>query len=86
MLSNINNTAECYLMVDQDTVYPNSLHRRGGLHVDGYWEGEKYNSDTNTWSTPLPFHGPAHLSSSSRHLDHSNNKNDTQLILLSSNT
>jgi len=37
MLENIDNTDKIYLMVDQAFVKAGNTHRRGGLHVDGFW-------------------------------------------------
>jgi hypothetical protein len=37
MLDGIDNTDKIYLMVDQKFVKGGNTHRRGGLHVDGFW-------------------------------------------------
>lgn len=55
MLDGIETTKSIYLMVDQSPVKAGSLHRRGGLHIDGNWIA-------NDWQIPpshktLSFHG-----------------------------
>lgn len=37
MLHGIDHDGPVYLMVDQKEVKANQLHRRGGLHIDGFW-------------------------------------------------
>ena len=37
MLDGVDNSDKIYLMVDQAFVQAGTTHRRGGLHVDGYW-------------------------------------------------
>jgi len=37
MLVGIDHDGPVYLMVDQKEVKANQLHRRGGLHIDGFW-------------------------------------------------
>ncbi len=37
MLSTIDTTGTIYFMADQKYVKANNMHRRGGLHVDGFW-------------------------------------------------
>ena len=37
MLEKIDTTGPIYFMADQKYVKANSMHRRGGLHVDGFW-------------------------------------------------
>lgn len=38
MLDGVDADGPIYLMIDQDHVKAGSTHRRGGLHVDGYWQ------------------------------------------------
>lgn len=37
MLDGIDTDDDIYLMVDSSIVQANTLHRRGGKHIDGYW-------------------------------------------------
>lgn len=37
MMHGIDHDGPVYLMVDQKEVKANQLHRRGGLHIDGFW-------------------------------------------------
>lgn len=37
MLEKIDTNGPIYFMADQKYVRANSMHRRGGLHVDGFW-------------------------------------------------
>lgn len=49
MLDGIETDGPIYLMVDQKIVEPNMTHRRGGIHIDGYW-----NPGKQAWDTPGP--------------------------------
>lgn len=37
MLDGVKTDEPIYLMIDQGIVKPGTMHRRGGLHIDGYW-------------------------------------------------
>lgn len=37
MLTGLDAPGQIYLMIDQGVVAPNATHRRGGIHIDGYW-------------------------------------------------
>lgn len=49
MLDGIDAPGPIYLMVDQKEVKANDTHRRGGIHIDGYWIPAK-----QCWSQPGP--------------------------------
>lgn len=49
MLDGIETHGPIYLMVDQKEVKANDTHRRGGIHIDGYW-----NPGKQGWDTPGP--------------------------------
>lgn len=37
MLSQVDTDDVIYIMIDQGVVSPSKSHRRGGMHIDGYW-------------------------------------------------
>lgn len=37
MLEGVDTDNPIFIMIDQGIVKPNTLHRRGGIHIDGYW-------------------------------------------------
>lgn len=60
MLDGIETSLPIYLMIDQGIVEPNTYHRRGGLHVDGFWCAGHGHDRHNRISTHGGGHGPSH--------------------------
>ena len=42
MLYNVNHDGTMFLMVDQAELKAGQIHRRPGVHVDGYWSGDNH--------------------------------------------
>lgn len=40
MLDGITTDRTCFLMIDQSPTFAGRTHRRGGVHIEGYWNGE----------------------------------------------
>lgn len=51
MLDGIDTDGPIYLMVDQQRVRAGNMHRRGGVHIDGFWMPEIF-----THGSPVPHH------------------------------
>lgn len=58
MLDGVDTDGPIYLMVDQAYVQAGKTHRRGGIHIDGYW-----NPGLRCWNQP----GPSWLYGSHEH-------------------
>lgn len=52
MLDGIEAPRRIFLMVDQAEVSASSMHRRGGVHVDGYWQAEMGDHGHRIFLTP----------------------------------
>jgi hypothetical protein len=52
MLDGIEAPRRIFLMVDQAEVSASSMHRRGGVHVDGYWQAEMGDHGHRIFPTP----------------------------------
>lgn len=57
MLEGIDFDGPAYLMVDQGDVKSGETHRRGGWHVDGYWNPQ-LNAHSGGHMPSYPMHGP----------------------------
>ena len=91
MLEKIDTKGPIYFMADQKYVRANSMHRRGGLHVDGFWNpGVSAHGPGRHGSGHLPAprgpgrHEPARHLSISMHSSHGNVGKE-ELIVLASN-
>jgi hypothetical protein len=60
MLDGIDNTDKIYLMVDQAFVQGGNTHRRGGLHVDGFWNPKLSCHGVGYGSSPGPARPAGH--------------------------
>lgn len=82
----VNKNQECYIMVDEKEVFPNTFHRRPGLHVDGYWEPGIYCHGGQPTHVPIPRHVPLprrHRGDSPRHRGCSSQDVNEGLLLAS---
>lgn len=68
MLEGVDTDGPIYLMVDQGFVHAGNTHRRGGIHIDGFWMPA-----VEAHGTPSPRHGttppdrPRHVTNISCH-------------------
>ena len=63
MLEGVETDEPIYLMIDQGVVKGGTSHRRGGLHVDGYWNpGVKAHGGRHGYQPPQ-HHGTKHFGS-----------------------
>jgi hypothetical protein len=89
MLSTIDTTGTIYFMADQKYVKANNMHRRGGLHVDGFWNpgfsahGGRHQGGQHLPNLP-PRHGPRRHGSVSMHSTYGKVGKE-ELIVLASN-
>lgn len=53
MLDGVDTDGPIYLMVDQKYALAGDLHRRGGVHIDGYWSAGKHGHRALAATIPL---------------------------------
>lgn len=71
MLDGVDADGPIYLMIDQKHCLPGQMHRREGIHIDGYWHGHGIQAHSHSsepsreqWSPepakhqPMPFEQP----------------------------
>jgi len=90
MLEKIDTTGPIYFMADQKYVRANRMHRRGGLHVDGFWNpgisahGNGRHQGGGHLPSPLPKHEPRRHGNISMHSTYGSVGKE-ELIILASN-
>ena len=77
MLGNIKTDKSIFLMVDEGIVKVDNLHRRGGIHVDGYWHPNLGNHGGHG--------GPYHLPKRGSHGGHRFVGHSSEILCLASN-
>ena len=81
----VDSEQECYLMVDEAELVPDTFHRRPGVHVDGYWHNTISCHGGAPSHSPGPRHGGTPRPSPGHRPAHSASGEASEALLLASN-